>query len=174
MIDDFVFHWMAPEVVGIKLDVNSIEKIATSEKFGENKLKYDVNSYDKIRSDAKVNQSLKEGYWFAMLKMPNDFAEKTRSMKFEDQKVYIEKTLGKEYGFPTTREAILYCMMPRARSGAFVLGRGDPWTYTRCEEVVGGYHACVGGAALPGLFLGNCTGADIDVCVVPSRKFFRY
>jgi hypothetical protein len=172
MIDDFVFHWMAPEVDGIKLDVNSIEKIATSEKFGENKLKYDELSYGEIRTDAKVNQPIKEGYWFAMLKMPNDFAEKTRSMKFEDQKVYIEKTLGKEYGFPTTREAILYCMMPRARSGAFVLGR-DPWTYTRCEEVVGGYHACVGGAALPGLRLYSSTGASRIVCVVPVRKFFR-
>lgn len=154
MIDDFVFLWMAPEVDGVKLDVNSIEKIATSEKFGENKLKYDY-CYDKIRTDEKVNKPIKEGYWFAMLKMPNDFAEKTRNMKFEDQKEYIEKTLGKEYGFPTTREAILYCMMPRARSGAFVLGRGDPWTYTRCEEEVGGAHTVVGGAALPGLCLNH-------------------
>lgn len=177
MIDDFFFFWMPPEVDGVKLDVVSIENISKSEKFGEHKIGYEF-CYDPIRSDKKINESIKNGYWFAMAKVP---IEVTRSKDYQQTKDHLEEKFS-DLLLPTTREALIYCLMPFAQSGTCILGRGDTWTLTRCEEMVEvqldngqkkSYNVVVGAVAPSGLDVSYHHGAYRSVCVVPVRRFFR-
>lgn len=175
MIYEFEFFWMPPEVDGEILDVNCIEKRAKAEKFGEHRLGYN-SCYGSIRSDPKINEFLKKGYWFAIPKNPP--VEETANKSFKEQKDYIKDNYPQEFGLIRTREALIYCLMHRARDGDCALGR-NPWRITRCEEEIkvegfdGLWPVAVGAAAPPGLYVSRYSDIAYSyVCGLPVRRFY--
>lgn len=182
MIDSFTFIWMPPTVDGAQLDVDNIERIAQSDKFGEYKTKY-YNIYPPIRKDKEINKKVEKGYWGAFLLL-----EETRGFKDQQRVDYINNNFPKEFGLPTTRDMITYCLMPYARSGSCVLMTYEgenPSTYAHCEEAFGGGHMFVGvdtfnlsiqqsALAHYGLCVTSNSSDCVDphICVVLARKFY--
>jgi hypothetical protein len=145
-----------------------MEQIANSTQFGVNKIGYDY-IYDFIRKDRIINKEISKGYWFAMSKKP---IEETRNMTFEEQRDYIEANFPKEYGFPTTDQALIYYLMHRARYGSCNLSQNTSRTaYTRCVEKVDGGNVIVGSAAPSGLSLFNFSGAFPNISIILTRNF---
>jgi hypothetical protein len=168
MIDKFDFIWRPPTVNGEQLTIDLMEKIAKSSKFGTNQIGYEY-IYDAIRKDKMVNKEVQKGYWYAMLKKP---LEETRNMTFDEQCDFIEKNFPKEYGFPTTDQAVIFYLMHRACNGTCVLrstnGRS---AYTRCLESVTGGHVVVGAVSSSGLSLFNFSGSFPYISVILTRNF---
>jgi hypothetical protein len=120
------------------------------------------------RIHPEVNKEVNRGYWLEVLKTP---IEETRNKHLFEIKKHIQDNYPKQYGLPTTREALICCLMARTRSGC-VLGRGDPGTLTRCQENLNSYNVAVGALAPSELYVSNISTAYDNVCVVLARRYF--
>ncbi len=170
MIDTHVILWMPPTLNGEPMTVNSLEKMATADAFGENKIGYEY-CYDSIRGDNAINQPLERGFWLALYKKP---VEGGRS--FTDQQKFITDNCP-GYEVPKVREVIAASVMQYGCSGdkkERILASESDVCYSRCEERIRGYQIVVGALVSAGLISvsGNFSGGIAHVGVCPVRKFF--
>ncbi len=168
-IDSFTYIYMPPSVDDVALEVDSIEKMAKSDKFGKHKIGFeDINLL--IRTHKEVNKKIEKGYWVEF----SPFLEETRGKSFSETQKHIEENYPKEFGFPTVREALIYFLMPRARTGACVFEIGKRELLTWClEKGSQGSpgHMCVGGDADQRLNLILGIGRAPCVSVVLAHRF---
>jgi hypothetical protein len=167
MIDTHVILWMPPTLNGEPVSVNTLERMATADAFGENKIGYEY-CLDSIRADAVINQPLERGYWLALYKKP--VADST---SFEMKEQYIKDNCP-GYEVPKVREVIASCVMQYGCSGdqkERILARENGACYCICDEPLGPVSVWVGSFALSGLKVDFCIeGSDI-VGVCPVKRF---
>lgn len=147
----------------------------TIKKLGELAKKYFPNNgggyryiYGPILNE--LNKPTKKSVW---LLHKNDVIDKTRGKSFNDQEIEVmnlAKKSGVPYEIPTTPQTIA-CILAEYSRSQTRLFNDDPWTYTRCQEKVQGYHVLVGGFALAGLCVFNNYYAYDDIGVAALRKF---
>ena len=168
MIDTHVILWMPPTLNGEPMTVNSLEKMATADAFGENKMPYEF-CYEPIRDDAAINQPLEGGYWLALYKKPVAAGE-----SYADQQKFITDNCP-GYEVPKVREVIAASVMQYGCSGdkkERILDREHAVWYSRCEEQIEFFRVIVGALSSSGLFV-RCRYTDyVNVGVCPVRKFF--
>ena len=169
MIDTHVILWMPPTLNGEPITVNTLEKMATADAFGDNKMPYEY-CYVLIPGDAAINQPLEGGYWLALYKKPVAAGE-----SFVNQKEYITNNCP-GYEMPKVREVIAASAMQYGCSGdkqERILAREIDVSYSRCEEQIESFRVIVGRLASLGLFVELCDCAGYSrVGVCPVRKFF--
>jgi hypothetical protein len=118
------------------------------------------------------NNSSGRSYW---LLMTRDVLEGSRSRKYSAQKALVARYTGDDgrpYEMPSALEAATAILMHHVRTGERLFG-DDPWTYTRCQELVDDrYPVVVGGFASSGLRVdGNYYGSIRSDGVAGCRKF---
>jgi hypothetical protein len=96
-------------------------------------------------------QSPPRSYW---LLMTRDVLPGSRSAGYAAQKELVAGYASREsvpYELPSVLEAATAILLHHAREGERLFG-DDPWTFTRCQEMVDGYYpAVVGGFESSGL-----------------------
>jgi hypothetical protein len=95
----------------------------------------------------------------------------SRSKTYEAQKEMVAAHAGRvglPYELPHALEAATAILMHHAREGKRLFGK-DPFTYTRCQEVLDGFPVIVGGFSLEGLFVSGSAYSDGGVSCL--RKF---
>ncbi|MFV0340286.1 MAG: hypothetical protein ACK5MA_06645 [Parachlamydiaceae bacterium] len=168
MIDTHVILWMPPTLNGEPISVNTLERMAQADAFGENEIGYEVCESG-YRTNAVINQPLERGYWLALYKKP--VAE---SEHFEEIVKYIKENCP-GYEMPKVREVIASCVMQYGCSGdqkERILARENDACYCICEEPLEPVSVWVGSFAPSGLKIDFCLeGYDI-VGVCPVKRFY--
>lgn len=169
MIDTHVILWMPPTLNDEPITVDTLEKMATADAFGENKIGYE-SCYEPIRDDAAINQPLERGFWLALYKKP---VEGGRSLA-DQQKFITDNCPG--YEVPKLREVIAASFMQYGCSGdkkECILDRQSDVWYSCCEERLGRFLVLVGSLAPSGLYVDfNFDDVHNYVGVCPVRRFF--
>jgi len=146
------------------LTLNKMKKLMEA-----NGTKFDEGSWKKI-FDQLGDKPIEKSYWIVMT---NDVIEVSRNKSYAVQKAFVEKKSNSECQFPTVLEAVACCVVNFVSSKEYLFGRGDPWTFTRCQEHIDGYSLLVGGFASGGLFVDTsrsfCVHYSLGVAV--RRKF---
>lgn len=167
MIDTHVILWMPPTLNGEPMTVDNLEKMATSDAFGKNKMKYE-SCDSRIRGDAVINQPLKQGYWVALYKRPV-----AGGKSFVEQKEYIEEKCP-GYQIPKTLEVITACAMDYGCLGdkkEHIFDTGHDVRYSRCEEQIQSSQVVVGGLSSSGVRIAVPYGNFGYLGVCPVRRF---
>jgi hypothetical protein len=119
-------------------------------------------------------QSPVSSYWVLMTR---DVFEGSRSEKYASQKSLVAmhaKRTGLPYELPGVLEAAAAILSHYVRSGER-LYTDNPWTYTRCRELVAwngaNYPAVVGGFSSGGLHVDDSHGGSRNLGVAGLRKF---
>jgi energy-coupling factor transporter ATP-binding protein EcfA2 len=131
--------------------------------------------YRRYDSDVKTQFGKKSpgrSYW---LLMTSDVLEGSRSKSYADQKDLVAqcaKETQQPYELPGVLEAATAVLLHHARTGERLL-ENNPWTFTRCRELVNGNPTVVGGFASSGLIVDDDSGGYDDSVsgVACSRKF---
>lgn len=133
--------------------------------------------WDKVLE--KLDKPVEEVHWMLMTKDVlggmdtgvNGSRGKTYTVQQEMVKK-LSKDSDVDYVVPKTLEAVAAIISQFLRTNEHLFGQGDRlWTYTRCEENIGGYQLVVGGFAPVGLYV--LSNVDCGVSGVAGlRKFF--
>jgi hypothetical protein len=156
--------------------LNLLKQLIQCPKNGGHKANYE--HYDEDTEAQIGNNSPNHSYW---LLMTRDVLPGSRDKSYRDQKKIIAdhaKRTGLPYELPKALEAATTILTHHVRDGER-LYNGNPWTYTRCQELIidpeGGeeYPAVVGGFESLGLgVVGDCSWCDYDSDGVAGfRKF---
>ena len=162
---------LMPKIVdGAPFTLNLLEELIQRPKHGGHRAEYEYYS-DDVKAQFGT-ASPDRSYW---LLMTRDVLEGSRSESYSDQKALVESyasRTGYSYELPRALETATTILMHYARTGERLLS-DDPWTYTRCQELVDGrYPVVVGGFGASGLRVddGIDYGLNFDG-VVGCRKF---
>jgi hypothetical protein len=136
-------------VGGVPFTLNQLGELIKRPKNGGHKTKY---SYYSERVKAQFGEeSPPRSHW---LLMTRDVLPGSRNKGYAAQKELVAGYASREgipYVLPSVLEAATAIFMHHAREGERLFG-DDPWTYTRCQEMVDGYcPAVVGGFESSGL-----------------------
>jgi NLR family CARD domain-containing protein 3 len=139
-------------VDGVPFTLNRLEELIKHPKNGGHSTKYRYyGEYTKAQIGAA---SPPRSYWVLMTR---DVLPDSRSKTYEAQKEMVVAHAGRvglPYELPHAIEAATAILMHHAREGKRLFG-DDPFTYTRCQEVVNGFPVTVGGFSSGGLVVDN-------------------
>jgi hypothetical protein len=146
-------------VEGAPFTLNLLGALIQHPNNGGHKTEY--RHYD---SDVKAQlgeKSPDRPYW---LLMTREVLEGSRNRSYAVQRGLVEK-FAKEtqqpYKLPGVLEAATAVLLHHVRTGERLLG-DEPWTYTRCRELVNGNPTVVGGFELAGLFVYHFYDYDLN------------
>jgi NLR family CARD domain-containing protein 3 len=170
---------LVPATVAEKpFTLDLLRELIKSPKGGGHKTKY--RSYAAAIERELGAQSPRSSYWMLMTR---DVLPDSRDKTYDAQKELVAGYASREsvpYELPSVLEAATAILLHHAREGERLFG-DDPWTYTRCQEVVvdghnpeevaHGYPTVVGGFSYKGLYV-NYDYSDFDSRGVSGlRKF---
>lgn len=159
--------FLVPATVnGEPLNLNSFRQLIKDNR--GNKTDYRI-IWDQIINEYGA-ASPRSAYWVLMTK---DVIPDSRSQTFTEQKRMVEEKQG--YEVCDLLSATVGILTHYARTGKCLFS-DDPWTYTRCIEVIRNYRIVVGGFAPGGLYLNyyyHYYFVHNNVGVGGLRKFFR-
>jgi hypothetical protein len=143
-------------VGGVPLTLNGLGELIQHPSHGGHRTEY---RYYGEQTKAQIGaESPPRSYWVLMTR---DVLPGSRRKGYADQKELVAGHASREgvpYALPSVMEAATAILMHHARAGDRLFG-DDPWTYTRCQEVVNGCPVVVGGFSSGGLIV-SC----YDVC----------
>ncbi len=116
------------------------------------------------------DQATAQPHWVLMTK---DVVPESRNKSYVDQQALIAECAKKtniNYEVPCVLDTAI-CIFMHSISLGERLFTDKPWTYTRCQEKVQGYHIVVGGFSSAGLDVSLALD-DVNVGVAALRKFF--
>ena len=157
-------------VGGVPFTLNLLGELIQHPKNGGHRTKY---SYYSERVKAQIGeQSPPRSYW---LLMTRDVLPGSRNKGYAAQKELVAGYASREgvpYVLPSVLEAATAIFMHHAREGERLFGN-DPWTYTRCQEMVDNnrYPVFVGSFSSGGLFVYNHSYVSNNYGVSCLRKF---
>ena len=179
MADTHIFFYRPLTVDGAPLTINLQERIAESDKFGENKFsKFYEFIWSEIRRQIGDRPDpIERGYWAAV---PKKMPQETLGILPAEKQQFLS-TSCPGYESPSVVDAIYIDSLVYVSSGKeqeCLLGQNPSWRYTICKETIRDrtnrdWHVIVGGLAPSGLNVSSDSpyGSD-DVGVLPLRKFF--
>jgi hypothetical protein len=135
-------------VSGVPFTLNQLGKLIQRPNNDGHSTKY--RFYGDLVKAQIGEQSPPRSYW---LLMTRDILPDSRYKTYDAQKALVAayaSKLGLPYEMPHTLEAATAILLHHAREGERLFG-DDPWTFTRCQEVVNGWPVVVGGFSSGGL-----------------------
>jgi hypothetical protein len=161
-------------VNGRPFSLNLLEELIQHPKGGGRSIKY--HTYDSDLQEQFGARSPVRSYWVLMTR---DVLEGSRDEAYASQQALVAhhaSRTGLPYELPGALEAATVILLHYMRSGGY-LYTGNPWTYTRCQELVVDededvYPVVVGGFASERLCIFYDFGLSYSHCGVASlRKF---
>jgi hypothetical protein len=135
-------------VSGVPFTLNQLGELIRRPNNGGHSTKY--RFYGDLVEEQIGEASPPRSYW---LLMTRDILPNSRYKTYDAQKslvaAYASK-LGLPYEMPHALEAATAILLHHVREGERLFG-DDPWTFTRCQEVVNGWPVVVGGFSSGGL-----------------------
>ena len=124
--------------------------------------------YDDMLKKQYGSVSVNSSHWVLMTR---DVIPDSRSKSYADQQKLVTKA-GQGYTVPPILDATASILMAYFATGERLYG-DKPWTFTRCQEEVGGYQTVCGGFDLAGLHVGRLQSffASDNYGVGAFRKF---
>lgn len=116
------------------------------------------------------DKSIDQSHWVLMTK---DVLPGSRAKSYGEQQKIVAALAEKSligYEVPETLESAV-CILSQYFGSNRRLFSDRPWTYTRCPEIVQGYHIIVGGLAPTGLSVHDSNLAHRNIGVAARRKF---
>jgi hypothetical protein len=154
-------------VDGVPFTLNLLGELVQRPRNGGHSTKY--RFYGDLVETQIGGESLPRSYW---LLMTRDVLLGSRNKTHRAQQKMVATYASQGYALPSGLEAATAILLHHAREGERLFG-DDPWTYTRCQEVVNGYLAVVGGFESSGLGVYNFSSYDARAFgVACCRKFF--
>nr|MCU0318380.1 hypothetical protein [Amoebophilaceae bacterium] len=160
---------LIPSTVNDKpFSLNLLGELIRKPKAGNYRTKY--RYYDRGVQDVLGNkQSFNHSYWVLITR---DVLPSSRKKRYGDQKGLIAGHV--HYDVPYALEAATAALLHYARTGK-PLYTADPWTYTRCQDLVDNYPTVVGGFNGSGLSVSYDFSDDsVDRYGVAGCRRFSY
>lgn len=148
-------------VNGEPLNLITLRELVKNPQGGGHKIDYRY-IYDPILTEHGTS-ALKESRWVLMTK---DVIPGSRNKDFAEQKALVEAA--PNYKVPSHLAAAVCILTHYVHTGVRLFSDA-PYTYTRCEEMVEGYHIVVGGFAPAGLSVSS-HHFDYDKCGVAALR----
>jgi hypothetical protein len=156
-------------VSGNAFSFNLLGELIRRPKGGGYPTKYDC--YDGDVREALGAQSPRCSYWVLMTR---DVIVGSRNKDYADQKALVDahaKRTDLPYALPGALEAATAILSRYVCSGERLYA-DNPWTYTRCQELVDNqYPVIVGGVAPGGIFVSSSSSAHNDYGVASLLRF---
>jgi hypothetical protein len=135
-------------VGGVPLTLNRLGELVKHPSHGGHRTEYGCY-HERVKAQIG-KESPPRSYW---LLMTRDVLPGSGSKVYEAQEEMVAAHAGREsvpYALPSVLEAATAILMHHAREGDRLFGN-EPWTYTRCQEVVDGWPVVVGSFSSEGL-----------------------
>jgi HEAT repeats len=143
-------------VGGVPFTLNGLGELIQHPSHGGHRTEY--RYYGEQTKAQMGEESPLRSYWVLMTR---DVLPGSRRKVYADQKAIVAGYAKRKilpYALPSVLEAATAILMHHAREGERLFG-DDPWTYTRCQEVVNSCPVVIGGFSSGGLIV-SC----YDVC----------
>jgi hypothetical protein len=135
-------------VGGVPFTLNGLGELVKHPSHGGHRTEYGCY-HERVKAQIG-KESPPRSYW---LLMTRDVLPGSGSKVYEAQEEMVAAHAGREsvpYALPSVLEAATAILMHHAREGDRLFGN-EPWTYTRCQEVVDGWPVVVGSFSSEGL-----------------------